>query len=270
MFCEHCGAELDRGQTYCGICGAMVQEYQPEQYAPAPSPASYSAPPQRNGAFVGLIIACTVLIMLLIGLGLVAGGVIKVNGSEEANVEKVASKQGTTTKSQKSTSKKASPETVVIKETPTKETSSKGSSEGSSSRKSNTGSNAQETYDEYYPPAYNEIPYEGPVEEPTSSAPSRTVTTGFVFPESSSRYLSEDELYGIDNWTLCIARNEIYARHGRGFVTEAIQDHFYECPWYSRTIEPEDFVEAEHFNDYEYRNALTIRDVERAQNSPYL
>lgn len=53
---------------------------------------------------------------------------------------------------------------------------------------------------------------------PAKPAPTtgRSCTNGYVIPDSSSRYLSTSELQGYSDWQLYIARNEIYARHGRG------------------------------------------------------
>ena len=40
---------------------------------------------------------------------------------------------------------------------------------------------------------------------------------GYIFYDSDSRYLTGDELSGLSSWELKVARNEIYARHGRLF-----------------------------------------------------
>lgn len=256
MYCDNCGAEIDRGQAFCAQCGTPVGVSQATQFAPMPNPSP--TPPKQNNAVSGLVIACTVLVMLLIGLGLVAGGVIQINGSSNTQVEKVASNQSM--KSSNSTSQ-SEPETIVIKETPGTEEDTSGTS--SSSGSTNAGKSAQQ-------PVTVE-----PEPEPSPSTSTSTETrssgsNGFVFPDSSSRYLSESELYGIDNYTLYFARNEIYARHGRGFVREDLQSYFNTCSWYTRRIEPEDFVDEEHFNEYEMANVITIRNVEQAQGSPYL
>lgn len=41
-----------------------------------------------------------------------------------------------------------------------------------------------------------------------------------------------------------LARNEIYARHGRKFNDEELQAYFDACDWYEGTIEPDDFQES--------------------------
>lgn len=69
--------------------------------------------------------------------------------------------------------------------------------------------------------------------------------TGFIFPNSDRELLSRDDLEGLSAEECKIARNEIYARHGRKFQDEALQAHFDACDWYEGTIDPEDFQETD-------------------------
>ena len=48
----------------------------------------------------------------------------------------------------------------------------------------------------------------------------------------------------LSSYQLMIARNEIYARHGRKFKDADLQAHFAACDWYSGTIEPDDFSDS--------------------------
>ena len=52
-----------------------------------------------------------------------------------------------------------------------------------------------------------------------------------------------------------IARNEIYARHGRRFNDSELQEYFDSLSWYYGYIEPEDFVETEELSKLERKNA---------------
>ena len=47
----------------------------------------------------------------------------------------------------------------------------------------------------------------------------------FILSESNTRYYSEEELKDLSNWDLCIARNEVYARLGRGFKSDDLVDY---------------------------------------------
>ncbi len=80
-----------------------------------------------------------------------------------------------------------------------------------------------------------------------SAADSTTEGIGssdYIFADSSIRLLEDQELEGYDANTLSLARNEIYARHGRRFNDEGLQAYFDSKPWYRGTVTPEDFDEA--------------------------
>lgn len=66
----------------------------------------------------------------------------------------------------------------------------------------------------------------------------------YILPNSSTVYLTQDDLQGLSAKELQIARNEIYARHGRKFQSQELQDHFNSKTWYRGTIEPENFSES--------------------------
>ena len=72
---------------------------------------------------------------------------------------------------------------------------------------------------------------------------------------------TEQDLSLLDSYGLKITRNEIYARHGRKFVTQRIADYFNSKSWYKGTVEPEDFSTSV-FNDYEIQNIELIQSYE--------
>lgn len=49
---------------------------------------------------------------------------------------------------------------------------------------------------------------------------------------------------GLSDEECKLARNEIYARHGRKFKDEKLQAYFDARDWYEGTIEPDDFEES--------------------------
>ena len=53
-----------------------------------------------------------------------------------------------------------------------------------------------------------------------------------MLPQSQWRNLDESDLYGLSPWGLSIARNEIYARHGRPFGRAEFRNYFQRQPWY--------------------------------------
>ena len=83
----------------------------------------------------------------------------------------------------------------------------------------------------------------------------------YILSNSDSRYLSNEDLSGLSAEQCRLARNELYARHGRKFSDEALQAYFNSCSWYQGSIEPDDFDEAV-FNDYEKYNRDLIVQYE--------
>lgn len=82
---------------------------------------------------------------------------------------------------------------------------------------------------------------------------------GFVLPFSSSRAVTYNDLYPLSNWQLDIARNEIYARHGRPFKRADLRNYFRSKSWYH---EDPGFTEG-RLSALEKRNAELIRRYQR-------
>ncbi|WP_419743125.1 YARHG domain-containing protein [Paraclostridium dentum] len=54
----------------------------------------------------------------------------------------------------------------------------------------------------------------------------------YIIPDSSSRYLTKEELYQYDKSSLGFIKNEIFARHGYVFKNEDYRNYFTSMPWY--------------------------------------
>ena len=93
----------------------------------------------------------------------------------------------------------------------------------------------------------------------------------YVLADSNTRYYAESELTSMSDYQLYIARNEIYARHGRGFKTPELQNYFNGKSWYEMRYSPEQFEAMDSpLNDYERKNADLMLKIEKSRNSPYL
>ncbi len=91
----------------------------------------------------------------------------------------------------------------------------------------------------------------------------KTLDGDYIFPESDSRYLTDDDLSGYSSDQLELAKNEIYARHGRKFVTPRIADYFNSKSWYEGTIDGYAFdAQTDVFNEYENANIQKIAEKE--------
>lgn len=69
-------------------------------------------------------------------------------------------------------------------------------------------------------------------------------TDEYILPTSSILALDPAALADLSDNSLWIARNEIYARHGRQFTNEYLQQYFDRCTWYEGTISPGEFQES--------------------------
>lgn len=77
---------------------------------------------------------------------------------------------------------------------------------------------------------------------PEGSVPAESAGD-YVIPDSSTRRIAAADLEGLTKDQLKIARNEIYARHGRKFDSEVLQFYFNSKSWYQGTIEASAFSE---------------------------
>ena len=87
--------------------------------------------------------------------------------------------------------------------------------------------------------------------------------SGYILPQSADRKLTAEDLKDIkdDKWLLKVARNEIFARYGRKFQDEKLQEYFNEKDWYEPIYEPDEFDES-MVSDLEMSNAKFIKDYE--------
>lgn len=98
----------------------------------------------------------------------------------------------------------------------------------------------------------------------------------YVLPDSDAAYLTEETLTRLTARELRLARNEIFARHGRGFTAPDLKAYFTDQDWYQPLYTPEEFdpLGPELLNKYEVANLSLILAAERSgnydQNAPDL
>jgi len=102
----------------------------------------------------------------------------------------------------------------------------------------------------------------------TSLTASSTATTAsasdYIIEDSNTRVILQSELADLTPWQLKVARNEIYARHGREFVHKDLQCYFAKKSWYK---EDSSFSESS-LTATENKNIATIKSYEDKTNSP--
>ena len=109
---------------------------------------------------------------------------------------------------------------------------------------------------------------EGEGEKFLTDASQRTFSSSiysedYILPMSAERLLTDADVAGIinDEQKLRLATNEIYARHGRKFDTEFIQQYFDSKSWYTGLYDPVTFDNTIQMSDIENKNAEYLRGL---------
>lgn len=93
------------------------------------------------------------------------------------------------------------------------------------------------------------------------SAATAADASEYIFPESNSRYLTETEVRNKSKEELRLARNELFARHGRMFEDDGLAAYFESKSWYKGTV-PAGAFNTNVFNVYEKYNLELIQKIE--------
>lgn len=85
----------------------------------------------------------------------------------------------------------------------------------------------------------------------------------YILAESNSRYITSDDVEHLTDTQLWIARNEIYARHGRQFNDDTLSDYFNGKSWYTPKYTATEFDALGNslFNTYEIANIEFLADL---------
>ena len=83
----------------------------------------------------------------------------------------------------------------------------------------------------------------------------------YILPDSATRLLTYDDIKDLSSKQLKLARNEIYARHGRKFDDDEIRTYFESQSWYNGTIKSKDFSES-MLSKIEKKNVAFIKKYE--------
>ena len=100
-----------------------------------------------------------------------------------------------------------------------------------------------------------------PSQEPSPAVSSQTE---YIIPDSDVIEIDIGYLRGLTEEELVIARNEIYARHGREFQLEWLQEYFNSCSWYTANPNYNYDNEDSMLNAVELHNVKVIADYENS------
>ena len=264
MFCTKCGNELPVNAKFCTKCGTKVETFQPGAIQPSPAPqkAPVNQPnpvpqPQQkkteqvkkpknsekisnknknetekksgSGAMVYLLIGAAVLIIILIAIIVL----LFIKGNQPAKQDDITDKPVVTTEQPTET------------ETSTEQTDRKDvTGQQEASEKTSEVINKEDTT------GNEDMGTDGAVGEEDAE---------YILPDTS--YVSKSSVKKLSDEELQYAVNEIYARHGRKFLDEGLQEYFNGKSWYNGTIEPDDFKE-DMLSEIERTNEDTIVNYE--------
>ena len=84
-----------------------------------------------------------------------------------------------------------------------------------------------------------------------------------LFPESDVKYLTQEDIDGLDDEKIRYGLKEIYARHGRTFNKQDIHENFNSKSLYTQRYSPHECIEIENsiFNEFEKENIKLLSDL---------
>lgn len=101
----------------------------------------------------------------------------------------------------------------------------------------------------------------------TGNKPCYADTDDYILSDSSEIKLTSSDIEVMTLKELCYARNEIYARHGRKFLSSELQNYFNSKSWYKGLIEASDFLDENYFNQIEKDNVQLLLNREHSLRS---
>lgn len=268
MFCSKCGKQIRDGLKYCTNCGAPIEQCEDyknsdtgnsdrilaggkvnlkkDDSALSPVAVLQSGnsndtdtdknlpvkKPKKNKGFKIVIITILgiILAILLIFFALIQSGFISISIENNEKQESVLDKSD-------KPSKKEDDRKAKEKE--------------------------RESEERTMPTVSQNEPDTVPTVSQTETAPTTVaLNNDFVLPDSSIRVLDKSELAGLSAEQCRIARNEIYAKHGRMFDDAGLQNYFNSCSWYHGTI-PADRFSDTMLSDIEIQNRNLIVSYEK-------
>ena len=273
MFCSKCGKQIRDGLKYCTNCGAPIEQHESHKNSNtgnsdrilaggkvnlkkddgALSPVavlqsgnstdadtentnknSTVKKSKKNKGFKVVIITILgiILAILLIFFALIQSGFISISIENNEKQESVLDKSDKPSKKE-------------------------------NDRKAKEKERESESEERTMPTVSQTEPDTVPTVSQTETAPTTVaLNNDFVLPDSSIRVLDKSELAGLSAEQCRIARNEIYAKHGRMFDDAGLQNYFNSCSWYHGTI-PADRFSDTMLSDIEIQNRNLIVSYEK-------
>ncbi|MDR3759202.1 MULTISPECIES: YARHG domain-containing protein [Enterocloster] len=299
MNCPSCGANVSDGAKFCPKCGTRINaagtpggpagRKQPPKPVPTkqpPKPAPQGKPPKQKKSKNGLIaVLVTVLVLALCACGGYVGyrlyqklaGQTTMSRNEDREDkdweedEKPREKKTTEeeTAEEETTAEETSAEETLPAQTTSAAPESTAYGEGAAATTAWNANESQTTAAWDINAAQTTAAWDINQAQTTAAWDINSASPAadeYILPDSSTRYLTGTDIAGLTSEELRLARNEIYARHGRKFKDEALQAYFNSKSWYAGTIEPERFSDDALLSDVERKNLELIKAREAVLN----
>jgi len=259
MVCPSCKAESRPGSRTCSGCGKKlpVSESTLKFYKRKKSPTEIAA---KTLLVVGILLVLTVAVIYLVQL------IGDLSSDDKPAEESIQTMNPEDDQAEVTGDPNDLPAVIVedpvsqdkpSEEEPVEDETPEDTPEGENTPEEEDTPAVENVPEEEGTPEDENTPEE---EDPTQSKPD-PAQTGWYFPDSDERLLTAADIEGLSKNDLKIARNEIYARHGRRFNNPELQRWFDSCSWYTGTIDPKDFTD-EMLNDVELANAKFLLKAE--------
>lgn len=240
MFCSKCGKQVRDGMNYCTNCGEPVKKDEggvnlkkdddkvssaatlPHGNVSGKSNKAKKTKKNKGVKIVFITIAGIILALLLILFALVQTGIISISIDDNTNQESVLDKKSKSSKREKEKERRAK---------------EKESEEG-------------------------DVTTQAQTVQPATMPSTVAINNEFILPDSSVRVLDKSELAGFSAEQCRLARNEIYAKHGRMFDDAGLQNYFNSRSWYHGTIPAKQFND-NMLSDIEIQNRNLIIAFEK-------
>ena len=238
--CPHCGASLKTNTKYCSKCGAKLQNNTEREFNAA-APDAIWAEQRANTAKIQkkkTIILLAVAVLVLVIVVSIIYTVSHFMGKQELSPQNV----NTQAEDMAFMPSSSGMDSADVREN----TASEQPQQSTSSTKTRTTEPIITT-------------------EPAQQVPDSS--SEYVLPDSDYRYLDISEVEALSTDQLKLARNELYARHGRMFRSAEIQEYFDSKSWYVPRYAPDEYDQmGELFNVYEIANRDLLLEVEQQRN----
>ena len=249
MFCSKCGKQVRDGMNYCTNCGEPVKKDEggvnlkkdddkvgsaatlPHGNVSGKSNKAKKTKKNKGIKIVFITIAGIILALLLILFALVQTGIISISIDDSTNQESVLDKKSKSSKREKEKERRAK---------------EKESEEGDVTTQAQT----------------EPVSTEAQTVQPATMPSTVAINNEFILPDSSVRVLDKSELVGFSAEQCRLARNEIYAKHGRMFDDAGLQNYFNSRSWYHGTIPAKQFND-NMLSDIEIQNRNLIIAFEK-------